>query len=381
MTSKKIKAEPSQRKTGYIFEERYMWHSPWIITNSPLIQPFTHWEHAETKRRFHNLLQVSNLYKHERFHHLTGFAPATDDQIELNHTKEYIKKVKHQSSSVAGGYCDDETTFSQYAHDIASLAIGGVIHAVDAVMDQKVDNAYALIRPPGHHATFNAGMGFCIFNNIAIATRHLLKKYPDQVRKIAIVDYDVHHGNGTQDSFWNDGCVLFISIHQDSNYPYNSGNIPDIGAGKGEGMTINIPLPPGSGKGAYDYVFKTVIIPSLKRFNPDFILVSSGFDASYADPLSAMLLSSCDFRNFTKALLTVAQDCCDGRIAFVHEGGYSEVYVPFCGIAVIEELMGIDEKDVVKDPFLQEVTNWGYQGLQSHQKDVVDQVADIHQLK
>ncbi len=272
-----------------------------------------------------------------------------------------------------------ETSFSQYAFDIASLAVGGVLHAADRIMDGEVQYAYALVRPPGHHSVSDSGMGFCIFNNVAVVAKYLLQKYPNQIQKIAIVDYDVHHGNGTQKLFYNDGNVLFVSLHQDSNYPENSGTTSEIGEEDGKGMTINLPLPPGSGRGAYQYAFDKVVVPSLKRFNPDFILVSSGFDASYADPLSAMMLSSEDFKYMTKRLKEVADETsCKGKILFAHEGGYSELYVPFCGVAVIEELLGIDDR--VEDPFLTEVNCWGGQELQAHQKDIVDKVATVHGL-
>lgn len=202
-------------------------------------------------------------------------------------------------------------------------------------------------RPPGHHARPSEGMGFCIFNNIAIAAKYLLTAYPDTIRNIAIVDYDVHHGNGTQDIFLNDDHCLFISIHQDCNFPLHSGDVTDTGEknssrakinsnscngnddddeeGRSFYTTINVPLPPGSGKGAYKCAFETIVIPALDRFKPDFILVSSGFDASYADPLSAMMLSSEDFHFMAESLVSTADRLCHGRTVFFHEGGYSEV--------------------------------------------------------
>lgn len=366
------------RKTGYVYEERYMWHNPWGCQYSPLVQPFKHWEGAETKRRFHNLLLVSGVYTHLK--HLQPIKPASDDQIELVHTMEHIQDMKEKSARMEGGYSDDETTFTQYAFDIAALAVGGIIHAVDKVMEGEVDNAYVLCRPPGHHAVPTKGMGFCIFNNIAIAARHLLKTYPDEIKRIAIVDYDVHHGNGTQDTFYRDGEVLFISVHQDSNYPINSGHAREMGEDDGQGATINIPLPPGSGRGAYKYAFDKVVIPALDRFQPDYILVSSGFDASYADPLSAMMLSSSDFRFVASSLVSAAERICKGRIVFVHEGGYSELYVPFCGVAVVEAMMGVGAGDVVVDPFLNEVNHWGGQDLQSHQIQAVDRISELHKL-
>mmetsp|Transcript_21252 Transcript_21252/g.31465 ORF Transcript_21252/g.31465 Transcript_21252/m.31465 type:complete len:450 (-) Transcript_21252:1057-2406(-) len=370
--------KPSPRKVGYVFEEMYMWHTPWIVQFSPLVQPFQHWEHAETKRRLHNLLLVSKIY--DKLTHLQPIHPASASDMELVHTKEYIQSIQMQSARMEGGFADEETTFSQYAYDIAALAVGGTISAVDSVMQKDVDSAYVLCRPPGHHASSHTGEGFCIFNNVAIAARHLLKKYPNDIKKIAIVDYDVHHGNGSEEIFYKDENVLFVSVHQDSNFPTGSGKIQDIGEGSAKGSTINIPLPPGSGGGAYRYTFEKVVLPALKRFQPDFILVSSGLDASYADPLSAMILTSEDFRFMASSLVNASNELCNGRIVFLHEGGYSESYVPFCGAAVIEAMMGLGSEECIKDPFLEEAARWGGQGLQEHQSRVIDEVAALHTL-
>lgn len=396
---------------GYIYEERYMWHTPWSTgMDSPLVQPFRHWyvssyisswrrrisihivfivrflliivtcqfcrEDVETKRRFHNLLLVSKVYNH--LIHLKNFEAAPKEILELNHTTEYVENVIKQSSRREGGYADDITTFSQYGYDIAALAVGGVLHASEQVVEGKVDCAYVLCRPPGHHAVPSNGMGFCIFNNIAIAARYLRYRYPDKIRKVAIVDYDVHHGNGTQDSFYTDENVLFISIHQDRNFPLTTGFVEEDGEGEAKGTNINIPLPPGSGSGAYQCAFQSVVIPALDRFVPDIILVSSGFDASFMDPLSAIILSSEDFGFMAKSLLAASERLCEGRIVFTHEGGYSDLYVPFCGVRVIEEMVGVS--DYIADPLLADAKGWGGQELMLHQFQIIDKVCQHHNL-
>ncbi|KAF1786649.1 Histone deacetylase domain [Phytophthora cactorum] len=306
---------------GYVYDERYLWHRPWSQHYSALVEPFRHWESPETKRRFHSLLAVSGLL----------------DQL-----------LERLSLREEGGNAGEEAPFSQFAFDIARLSVGGVLAAVDAVMDGRVDTAYALTRPPGHHAVADRGMGFCLLNNVAITAKHLLETCSTQIKKIAIVDYDVHHGNGTQEAFYDDDRR---------------------GEGKGLGFNVNLPLPPGSGSGAYEYAFKSAVVPALESFKPDFVLVSSGFDASYADPLAAMILSSSVFRVMAHELIEAAKRLCRGRIVFAHEGGYSETDRGTTGVQ--------DVGKQIKDPFLSEVERWEYQELQEHQKEVVDTVVDL----
>lgn len=367
-----------ERRVGYVFDERYMWHRPWSLQYTALVEPFKHWESPETKRRFHALLAVSGILA--KLHAITA-VPVTKAQLVLVHTEQYIGEIEAKSQREEGGEAGEDAPFSQFAFDIACLSAGGVLQAAEAVMQGSVSAAYALTRPPGHHATPTRGMGFCLFNNVAITAKHLLQKYPQNIRKIAIVDYDVHHGNGTQDVFYDDDSVLFISLHQANNYPAYSGAWQEKGEDAGDGFTINVPLPPGSGSGAYTYAFERVVVPALRRFEPDFILVSSGFDASYADPLAAMILSSQVFRFMAQQVIQVADQLCGGRVVFAHEGGYSETYVPFCGAAVVEALLRLDDpKDQIVDPFLEEVERWEYQELQTHQQQITDKVVELHGL-
>ncbi|KAG7382360.1 hypothetical protein PHYBOEH_010532 [Phytophthora boehmeriae] len=366
-------------KVGYVFDERYLWHRPWSSQYSWLVEPYRHWEAPETKRRLHSLLAVSGLLDQ-----LLVLKPrvATPIDVLRVHSSAYLDQLRLLSAREEGGNAGQDAPFSQFGLDIALLSAGGVLSAADAVIQGQVDAAYALTRPPGHHAVADQGMGFCLLNNIAITAKYLLETYPEKIKKIALVDYDVHHGNGTQAAFYDDDRVLFVSLHQANNYPLDTGGVEERGEAKGEGFNINVPLPPGSGSGAYKYAFQKVVIPALEKFKPDFVLVSSGFDASYADPLAAMILSSSVFRFMAHELVDAAKRLCGGRIVFAHEGGYSQTYVPFCGAAVIEELLGVhDVNKQIKDPFLSEVERWGYQELQEHQREVVDSVASAEKLQ
>ena len=200
-----------------------------------------------------------------------------------------------------------------------------------------VDNVYALVRPPGHHAERDRGRGFCIFGNPALAAMHAREQR--DVARVAIVDWDVHHGNGTEHAFYGDPTVLTISLHQDNLYPADSGRVEDNGVGAGEGCNLNVPLPPGSGNGAYAAAVERVVVPALRTFRPEIILVACGFDASMLDPFAIMMLDSRGFARMTQIVLDLAAEICDGRLAMIHEGGYSSAYVPFCGAAAIEELL------------------------------------------
>lgn len=375
--------------TGFVFEELYLWHNAGCIsqTMGDLVEPLESWENADTKRRFVNLMHRSGLI--DRVTRVKA-RMASEGEIIRFHSREYVSKVKQLSRETVGGEAGEETYFGKGGFDIAKLAAGGVLSAIEEICDPTNDvvNAYCLTRPPGHHAVRDSGMGFCIFNNIVLAALHartLIDGMGHKLQRIAIVDFDVHHGNGTQQAFYDDENTLFISIHEDNNYPINSGRIKEVGKGKGKGTTINIPLLAGSGSGAYQYCFEQCVMPALKRFDPELILVSSGFDASFVDPLSSIILSSEDYYNMSKQILDFANAShkCRGKVVFVHEGGYSKDYVPFCGVAVIEALLaasGNSSEQRIQDPYLEEVQNRGYQAVQPNQAFIINLVAYIHGL-
>jgi acetoin utilization deacetylase AcuC-like enzyme len=365
---------PKQRRTGYVFEELYLWHDPGSISyNNKWVQPGEAWENKDSKSRFHSLLCVSGLA--DKLIKVPA-RKATRAELCRFHTEEYHDKIK-KDSELRGGDGGEVAQFGAGSYEIAALSAGGVMTAVEAVLEGRIDNAYCLVRPPGHHALADMGMGFCLFNNIVVAALHS-RVLNTNIKRIAIVDYDVHHGNGTQSAFWNDSEALFISIHQDNNYPRNNGLICETGGPDAVGTTINLPLPPGSGVGAYMYAFDTVVLPALRRFCPDMVFVSSGYDASYADPLGSMMLSSESFGVMASKLQVCADDLCAGRIVYAHEGGYSKDYVPFCGLAVVEAISGCSSG--VIDPYLSEVKSWGYQDCLPHQAAIIDAVNATHGL-
>lgn len=327
--------------TGYVWHELYGWHdtgtNAGLLPPSLVMQPYHHFESPESKQRFHSLVEASGLADH-----LTRITPreATDEEILAVHTPDHLARIKAESDSPKGGDAGDGVSpFGPQGFHIAALAAGGAIAALDAVLDGTVTNAYALIRPPGHHARPENGMGFCIFANAAIAIKKAQADNPDL--RVATVDWDVHHGNGTQAAFYDDPSVLTISVHQDDLFPRDSGSIDERGEGAGEGYAINVPLPAGTGNGGYRYALEEVVVPALRRFKPDVIVVPSGFDASCFDPLGRMSVTASGFRDMTRILMDVAAETSAGRIMMTHEGGYSPTYVPLCGVSVLSEMSGV----------------------------------------
>jgi acetoin utilization deacetylase AcuC-like enzyme len=217
---------------------------------------------------------------------------------------------------------------------------------VDAVLSGEVENAYALSRPPGHHCLPDQAMGFCFLANIPIAIERAKTLF--KLNRVAVIDWDVHHGNGTQAIYYNRSDVLTISLHQEGCFPPGYSGADDRGAGDGEGYNLNIPLLPGGGHDAYLYAFEQLVIPALEQFQPELIIVACGYDANAIDPLARMLAHSGTFRAMTERVKQAAERLCDGRLVLAHEGGYSEGYVPFCGLASVEALSGI--RTEVKDP-------------------------------
>lgn len=357
--------------TGYVYHEIFGWHDTGthagLLPSDPAagLQPFQHFENAETKRRMHELIVVSGLI--DQLERISPRAASVDDLLRV-HTQEHVDRICRESLEPKGGDAGDGLSpFGRGGYEIALLAAGGVLAAVDAVMSGAVTNAYALVRPPGHHAIASMGMGFCIFGNIAIAARHAQAVWG--VDRVAVLDWDVHHGNGTQSAFYDDRSVLTISIHQDNVFPPDSGDVSERGTGAGEGYALNIPLPPGTGDGGYLHAMDELILPALRAFDPELILVASGFDASAMDPLSRQMVTSAGYRAMTERVVAMAAEVCGGRLVMSHEGGYNPVYVPFCGLAVVAAMAGVE---TLADPLLPIVSGFAGQELQPHQRAAID---------
>jgi acetoin utilization deacetylase AcuC-like enzyme len=363
--------------TGLVFHELYLWHDTGsaasVFTPGLTIEPDQHAENPATKRRLRSMLEVSGLSGR-----LVALPPrpATEDEIGRFHTRGHIERVKALSAD-RGGDAGVMAPFGPGSFEIACLSAGGVISAVEAVLGASVANAYALVRPPGHHAEADRGLGFCIFGNVAIAIMHA--RAVAGVGRVATVDWDVHHGNGTQAAFYADPDVLTLSIHQDRLFPVKGGGVEERGEGRGVGANINVPLPPGCADAAYLHVFDRVVAPALRRFRPELLVVPCGFDASGVDPLGRMMVTSEGYRAMTGRMLALADELCGGRIVFVHEGGYAASHVPYCGLAVIEMLSGF--RTGVEDPWLSVMTRWGGTELQPHQAEAVARAAEAAGLE
>ncbi|HEY3505803.1 MAG TPA: class II histone deacetylase [Actinocatenispora sp.] len=359
--------------TGYVYHPLFAWHDTGTTTGvfqpDPRlgIQPYRHFENPDTKRRIHELIEVSGVLDE-----LVRIAPTpiAEEEILRVHTPRHIAHLKAQSELPRGGDAGDGfSPFGRGAYEIALLSAGGVAAAVDATVGGTVDNAYALVRPPGHHAEADLGMGFCMLNNVAIAVRHA--QHVLGLRRVAVIDWDVHHGNGTQHIFESDPDVLTISLHQSNNFPPNSGLLEERGVDAGFGSALNIPLPPATGDEGYLHAMDEVVAPAIRRFAPELILVSCGFDANALDPLARQAVTSVGFAKLTERVLALADSpSCGGRVVMAHEGGYSPEQVPFCGLAVVKTLAGLPYSGD-EDPFHPIVAGYDGIDLQPQQRAVV----------
>ena len=327
--------------TGFFWDEACFWHGGghYAFTHpvGGWVQPLVAGglpEAPETKRRLKNLIDRSGLSKELR---MSGADPVTWSDMRQVHPEHFLQEFKRLSDS-GGGEIGDQAPFGPGGFEICTQSAGLVKGALFSVLTGQTANAYALSRPPGHHALPDHPNGFCILANVAIAAECAMAE--GLAGRVAIIDWDVHHGNGTEAIFYDRPDVLTISLHQDRNYPEDTGAYTDRGAGPGEGFNINIPLPPGTGHHGYLYAFEQIVRPALDDFRPDVIIVACGFDAAIVDPLSRMMCTAETYRQMTRSLMEAAEEHCEGRLVMAHEGGYSEFYVPFCGHAVLEEMSG-----------------------------------------
>jgi acetoin utilization deacetylase AcuC-like enzyme len=292
-------------QTGIVRDERYMNHRPGSF-------------HPESHKRLeaiYAMLQESDMTG--QFQEVP-VRLAERDELLMIHSPQYVNMV----ASTEGKACrslDPDTFTSAGSYEAALLAAGGMCQAISMVMSGGLDNAFALVRPPGHHAERDRARGFCLFNNVAVGARYAQEHH--DVKRVLIVDWDLHHGNGTQHSFEEDSSILYFSTHQYPYYP-GTGAFGEVGIGEGEGFTVNVPLSIGQGDGEYAGIFQRILKPIAFEFNPELILVSAGFDIYENDPLGGMDVSPEGFAGLTRAIMDIAEQCCGGKVVLTLEGGY-----------------------------------------------------------
>lgn len=336
--------------TGFFWDESCFWHGGGnyaeMLPVGGLVQPMVNGglpESPESKRRLKNLMDVTGLSAELS---MRGAPVATTQDLLRVHPQAYLDTFK-ATSDAGGGELGRRTPFGLGGYEQAAQSAGLSIAALDAVLTGGLTNAYALSRPPGHHCLPDYPNGFCLFANLALAIQAARAK--KLTSRVVVLDWDVHHGNGTEAIFYDDPDVLTISMHQDRNYPMDTGDFADRGRGKGVGFNLNIPLPAGTGHVGYLAAMDRIVIPQITAFNPDVIVIACGYDAAAIDPLGRMLATAETFQIMTQQVKTLANDLCGGNLMMAHEGGYSEVYVPFCGHHVIAEMAG--SKITAPDPF------------------------------
>ncbi len=294
-------------KTGLVYDPHYLDHD----------MGMGHPESPNRLRAIMQQLEQSGILKR-----LTRIEPrkAEDEWVTQIHQPGYVAALTKHAPTYGRLSLDPDTSMSPGSLTAAYLAAGGALAGIDAIMNKQVDHVFCAVRPPGHHAEAGRAMGFCLFNNVAIAARYAQKRH--RIQRVLIVDWDVHHGNGTQHSFEDDPSVLFFSVHQYPHYP-GTGRGTECGTGAGEGFTINVPMEPGGGDDDYRAVFYQTLVPAADSFKPDFVMISAGFDAHKDDPLASMGLTDAGYADLTTIVAGIAKRHASGRILSTLEGGYN----------------------------------------------------------
>jgi acetoin utilization deacetylase AcuC-like enzyme len=319
------------------------------------VMSFGHPESPERLMSAMGSIRAAGLLDDQRVNLLTP-KKAPLSEVHLIHGKAYLEGIRDKSER-GGGFYTMDTSVNQFTYDAALLAAGGGIEAVDRVMQGDSENAFVLCRPPGHHAEYEKAFGFCFINNVAVAAKHLLEKH--DVGRVMIVDYDAHHGNGTQRSFYSSRDVLYVGLHQDGRTLFPGSGFPnEIGTGEGEGYTVNLAMYPGAGDSSYDLAFSHVLEPIAKSYDPDFILVSVGYDGHFNDPLTNLGLTTSGFEMMNSRLKQMASSYAGGRIVCFLEGGYNLEVMGRCSLNLLQELTGMrvtsyDDKNEESDIVIQ----------------------------
>ncbi len=311
------------RKTAVYRDHLFLEHEP----------GFGHVESPDRLRVIYDELDKKETGNHFIY---PGFDPASLETIALNHSPQLVKRVA-ETSGQSHDYLDADTQTSPRSFEAACLAAGSVIDGIKRICDREVDNAFCLVRPPGHHAEYNRSMGFCLFNNVAVAAHWAIENLG--LERICIVDWDLHHGNGTQRSFYDSRKVVYLSTHQYPYYP-GTGSVGETGEGDGEGYTINVPLPGGQGDKDYIHIFQNIFVPVIQEYRPELILISCGFDIYDGDPLGSMGVTAAGFAAMTRILMNTAEELCSGRLLVTLEGGYNLTGMKDGALAVLTELYG-----------------------------------------
>ncbi|MDD5095445.1 MAG: histone deacetylase [Dehalococcoidia bacterium] len=342
-------------KVGIVYDPIYLEH-----------ETGSHPENSQRLVAIMQLLEESGLS--QKLIHIPP-RMATIKELLAAHSRGMIDNVEFYSQR-GGGWLDGDTPSSPASYTAALYAAGGLLQATDAVLSGETNSAFALVRPPGHHATYDRSMGFCLFNNVAVAARYAEQKHG--LERILIVDFDVHHGNGTQDVFYEDPSVMYFSTHQYPHYP-GTGDFDEIGSGAARGNTINMPFPSGCGDDEYHRAYYEILAPVARRFRPQIIFVSAGYDTHWADDLAGMKVSVSGFADIVTLIKGLANDLCEGRMVFTLEGGYNLQALAYSVKATFDVLLGNSKID---DPMGQP----GNRGWKPAVESILEQVKKVHQL-